>query len=80
MDFNTFRVKRDTSLNVGTARKLRKITYVEYVERYIDQEDETDASKGGVPEYVFRSQDGYFGIVPMPDKAYSVEYSTLCTP
>ena len=37
VDFDTFRVKRDTSLDVGRARKLRKITYVEYVDRYIDQ-------------------------------------------
>ena len=80
VDFNTFRLKRDSSLNVGNARKLRKITYVEYVERYIDQEDETDTTKGGVPEFVFRSQDGYFGIVPMPDKAYGVEYEYFMHP
>jgi hypothetical protein len=73
-------VKRDTTLNLGRARKLRKITYVEYVDRYIDQEDETDTSKGGVPEFVFRSQDGYFGIIPMPDKAYTVEYEYFLHP
>lgn len=49
VDFDTFRVKRDTSLDVGRARKLRKITYVEYVDRYIDQEDETDTTKGAYP-------------------------------
>ena len=80
VDFDTFRVKRDTTLNLGRARKLRKITYVEYVDRYIDQEDETDTAKGGVPEYVFRSQDGYFGITPMPDKAYTVEYEYFLHP
>ena len=46
-------MKRDTTLDLGRARKLRKITYVEYVDRYIDQEDETDVTKGGVPEFVF---------------------------
>ena len=80
VDFDTFRVKRDTSLDLGRARKLRKITYVEYVDRYIDQEDETDVTKGGVPEFVFRSQDGYFGIIPMPDKAYTVEYEYFLHP
>ena len=80
VDFDTFRVKRDTSLDVGRARKLRKITYVEYVDRYIDQEDETDTTKGGVPEFVFRSQDGYFGIIPMPDKAYRGEYEYFLHP
>lgn len=74
VDFDTFRVKRNTALNVGSARQLPQLSYTEYVNRYIDQEDETDLSKGGVPRYVFKTQDGYFGIVPMPDKAYTIEY------
>lgn len=80
IDFNTFRLKRDSSVDVNNARKLEKITYVEYIDRFIDQEDETDTSKGGTPEIVFRSQDGYFGIVPMPDKAYTIEYEYFMHP
>jgi len=80
VDFNTFRVQRDTALDLGRARKLDVISYVEYVDRYIDQEDETDTTKGGVPDKVFRSQDGYFGIVPFPDKAYTVKYEYFASP
>lgn len=80
VDYDTFRLKRDSDLGIGNARKLRQISYLEYVDRYIDQEDETDTSVGGAPEYVFRTQDGYFGVVPMPDKAYTVEYEYFTYP
>lgn len=80
VDFNTFRLKRDSDVGIGTAKKLRQVSYLEYVDRYIDQEDETDALKGGQPDYVFRTQDGYFGIVPMPDKAYTIQYEYFTYP
>ena len=80
VDYDTFRLKRDTDVDIGNARKLRQISYLEYVDRYIDQEDETDTSRGGAPEYVFRTQDGYYGIVPMPDKAYTIEYEYFTYP
>ena len=44
IDFKSFRIRRDTSLNVGEAKKLKHITYNEYLDNYIDQEDETDAT------------------------------------
>ena len=74
IDYKSFRVKRDTSLNVGEAKRLDHITYSEYLDNYIDQEDETDTTKGAVPERVFRGQNAEFGIVPMPDKAYKIRY------
>ena len=74
IDFKSFRIRRDTSLNVGEAKKLEHITYDEYLDKHIDQEDETDTTKGGVPEKVFRGQNEEFGIVPMPDKAYKVTF------
>ena len=46
VDYDTFRLKRDTDVDIGNARKLRQISYLEYVDRYIDQEDETDTSRG----------------------------------
>ena len=74
VDFDTFRVRRDTSLNLGEARRLKQISYDEYVDRFIDQEDETDTTKGSVPEYVFRTQNSEWGVAPMPDQAYQVDF------
>ena len=73
VDFNTFRVRKDDSLDLGEARRLKQLSYEEYIDRYIQQEDQT-ASDGGVPEFVFRAKNNEFGVVPVPDKAYQVDF------
>lgn len=79
-DFGSFRVKRDTDLNVGQGRRLDQLTYSEYLSNYIDQEYETDSTKGGVPRNVVRTPDNEFIIVPMPDKAYEIQYEFYMEP
>ena len=79
-DFGSFRVKRNTDLNVGQGRKLQQLTYAEYLDRYIDQEYETDATKGGVPRNVVRTPDEEFIIVPMPNLAYEIDYEYYMEP
>ena len=44
IDMNSFRIKRDSSLNVGTIR-LKNMMYEEYLEKYIDADyNTTDTS------------------------------------
>jgi hypothetical protein len=73
VDFSTFRVRKDDSLDLGEARRLKQLSYEEYIDRYIQQEDQA-ASDGGVPEFVFRAKNNEFGVVPLPDKAYQVDF------
>ena len=73
VDFSTFRVRKDDSLDLGEARRLKQLSYEEYIDRYIQQEDQT-ASDGSVPEFVFRAKNNEFGVVPVPDKAYQVDF------
>ena len=74
VDFNNFRLERDTDLNVGSAIRLEQITYNEYVDTFIDQENETDITLGSSPIRVFKTLDNSFGVVPMPDKSYNITY------
>ena len=74
VDYNNFRIERDTSVNIGTARRLEQITYNDYIDTYVDQENETDTSKGAATTNVFKTLDNSFGVVPMPDKAYTITY------
>ena len=74
VDYNNFRLERDASVNVGAARRLEQITYNEYIDTYVDQENETDTSKGAATINVFKTLDNSFGVVPMPDKAYTITY------
>jgi hypothetical protein len=79
-DFDTVRILRNASLDLNEARRLKQLSYDEYVDRYIDQEGETDTTKGTVPEYIVRSQDGDIIVAPMPDKAYTIEYEFFMIP
>lgn len=80
VDFGSFRVKRDTTLNVGQGKVLTQLSYSEYLSNYVDQEYETDSTRGGVPRQVVRSPDLQYIIVPMPDKAYTIQYEQYMDP
>lgn len=80
VDFGSFRVKRNESLNVSNGKKLEQLSYEEYLRNYVDQEYETDATKGGVPRHVVRTPNRQYIIVPMPDKRYEIEYEYYMTP
>jgi len=80
IDFGSFRVRRDDSLGISRGRRLDQLTYSEYLSTYIDQEYETDATKGAVPRNVVRTPDQEYIIVPMPDEAYEVDYEYYIVP
>ncbi len=80
VDYNTFRLEKDTSLG-SPGGGLTLLAYNEYVDRFIDQEDDA-AFYGGVPLYVVRTPDNNYLLYPYPDKAYTLrfEYYTNPTP
>jgi len=80
VDFGSFRLKRDDDLNVTRGRRLRQLTYSEYLDTNIDQEYETDVTKGAEPRNVVRTPDEKFIVVPMPDQAYELEYEYYMEP
>lgn len=73
IDFDSFRIKRDNSLGNDT-RRLRVISYEEYLDKYVDMEYNTSTSVRRLPDFVFRSPSNEYGIVPPPDKAYELVY------
>lgn len=73
IDFDSFRIKKSTTLNNDTV-KLRVITYEDYLEKFVDQEYDTDTSKLDIPQYVFRAPGLEFGVVPAPKEDYELVY------
>lgn len=73
LDMDSFRIKRDDDLNVAT-QKLRKISYEEYLSKYIDAEYNTNTSTYSVPRCVFRTPSQEYGVYPAPDKEYEIVY------
>jgi hypothetical protein len=77
VDYETFRINRDTSLSVSGVT-LRVLDYKEYIDRYVDQESTSNV--GSVPKFVFRTPDNNFGLYPYPDKAYTLKYEYFSKP
>jgi hypothetical protein len=73
VDMDSFRIKFDDTLDSDTI-KLKVLNYDEYLEKYVDQEYNTDTSLQGPPQYVFRTPGLEYGVVPAPDKAYEIVY------
>lgn len=73
INMNTFRIKRDETLNVET-KKLKEIAYEEFLDKYADVEYNSNTSIRAVPRYVARAPSREFILYPSPDKAYEVVY------
>jgi len=71
VDYDTFRIRGDSGLNVE-GRNLDQIDYKEYLNKYVEQEDETDV--GSIPVYVFETPDNNYGLYPYPDEAYTLTF------
>jgi hypothetical protein len=73
-DFDSFRIKRNSTFG-NESKKLRLISYEEYLDKYVD--DEYNTSNTGIraiPHYVFRTPSQQYGVYPAPDKSYELVY------
>jgi hypothetical protein len=77
IDFDTFRIKEDTTLGNVTS-KLEVVSYDDYLTNSVDQEYRTD--KRELPRFVFQAPSLEFGVSPAPDKAYEVIYEYYRVP
>jgi hypothetical protein len=73
INFNTFRLKESSTLGVST-KKLDLLSYEDYLDNYIQYEYDEDNGSSSVPNYVFQAPNEEFGVVPPPNKAYTIVY------
>lgn len=78
INWNTFRIQGDNSLNVRTTG-LIPMDYEDYLMEYSDMEY-NPSNHHKVPENVFRCPDLTFGVIPPPDKAYTLTYEYYSIP
>ena len=64
-----------------TTRKLRYISYDDYLQRFKEQDDKNSSGHYGMPQYVYRKPDySSFGLTPIPDKNdYLINYDYYTT-
>lgn len=73
-DWETFYLKKSSSLN-NSPRFLPAIAYDEYIQKYRESDDSGDSSGISAPNLVYQTNSDKFGVTPLPDGAYEVEYS-----
>ena len=74
IDLESFRIKRDDTLGNAT-QKLKVLSYEEYLDKYVDYEyNSSNTGVRSMPKMVFRTPSQEFGLVPPPDKAYTLAY------
>jgi len=63
------------------ARKLRYISYDDYMQRFKEQDAQNNSGHYGLPQYVYRKPDyTSFGLTPIPDKNdYLISYEYFTT-
>ena len=78
VDYDTFRLTKDSTLG-SNGGGLVILDYKEYVDRFIDQEDDATV-QGSVPRSVVRTPDNNYIMYPYPDKAYTLKYEYYNNP
>jgi hypothetical protein len=73
VDWESFYLKKLTAANNDPAR-LPVLTYVDYLDNYRPGEDVNGTGGYGPSIAVYQTQESKFGVTPLPDQAYEVEY------
>ena len=73
VDWDTFYLKKLSSKD-NTPTVLRPISYEEYIQSHRSVDDTGNAAGDGAPIYVYQTYEEKFGVTPVPDAAYEVEY------
>jgi len=72
-DWQTFYIKKLTSVD-NTPMHLPSITYDEYIQRYRHFDDTGEQTGISAPTLVYQTNEEKFGVTPIPDDAYEIEY------
>ena len=73
VDWDTFYLKKLSSKN-NSPTVLKPISYEEYIQSHRSVDDNGNAAGDGAPIYVYQTYEEKFGVTPVPDAAYEVEY------
>ena len=72
-DWQTFYIKKLTSVD-NSPMSLPTISYEEYIQRYRHYDDTGDQTGISAPTLIYQTDEAKFGVTPIPDQAYEIEY------
>lgn len=79
VDWSTFFLKQDDTI-FSKPRNLDLIDYNEWNNRFREQEENSDFTATSTPERVYRTKDLKFGLSPVPDNTYTIQFDYWAVP
>jgi hypothetical protein len=80
IDFNTFRIKRNSTFGNETTL-LKTMDYEEYLAKHVDDEYNTsDTGIRTLPRFIIRAPGNQYIVYPSPDQAYELVYEAYSLP
>ena len=80
VDWETFYLKKNTSQN-NQPMVLKPMSYEEYISNFRPRDDQGDSVNGEAsPERVYQTFGDKFGVTPIPNAAYEIEYTYWSIP
>ena len=79
VDWESFYLKRLGSVE-NQPGLLPVITYADYLRHYRDEEEISGSGAYAKPNVVYKTQDESFGVTPIPNAAYELEYKYFSFP
>ena len=74
VDWDTFYIKQLSSTS-NTPSFLPTVSFEEYTQRYRGLDDQADSGSGiSAPQRVYQTYESKFGVTPVPDNSYEIEY------
>ena len=74
VDWDTFYIKQLSSTS-NTPSFLPTISFEEYTQRYRGLDDQADSGSGiSAPQRIYQTYENKFGVTPVPNDAYEIEY------
>jgi len=73
VDWDTFYIKKLTSKG-NDPERLPVISFNDYIRVYRSSDDTGGVSGRSTPSIVYQTQEAKFGVTPLPDDAYEIEY------
>lgn len=74
VDWDTFYIK-ELGAATNTPSYLPTISFEEYTQRYRGLDDQADSGSGiSAPQRIYQTYESKFGVTPVPDNSYEIEY------
>jgi len=71
VDWQSFFLKKLTTNN---AKRIPVISYTNYLDSFRAKEEASEEAGYSIPTTVFQTQESKFGVTPIPDDVYEIEY------